>query len=58
MGFHAFKLAKSLWRCLKPRATDPMVIEGDLRSESHMDEDEAYCPNFLVRKQVTVPDLG
>ena len=38
MGFHAFKFAKSLWRCLKPRATDPMVIEGYLRSESHMDE--------------------
>ena len=38
MGFHALTFAMSLWRCLKQRVTDLVVIEGNLISQSYMDE--------------------
>ena len=40
IGFHTLMFARSLgrWRCLKPRTTDPVVIEGHLISQMYMDE--------------------
>ena len=39
MGFHALTFARSLGKCLtKPWATDLVVIEGHMISQSHMDE--------------------
>ena len=40
IGFHTLTFARSLgrWRCLKPRATYPVVIEGHLISNVYMDE--------------------
>ena len=40
IGFHTFKFAMSLgrWRCLKPRATDQVLMEGHLISPVYMDE--------------------
>ena len=40
IGFHTLTFARSLrrWRCLKPRTTDLMVIEGHLISQVYMDE--------------------
>ena len=40
IGFHIFTFVRSLgrWRCLKPRTTDMMVIEGHLISQLYMDE--------------------
>ena len=41
---------------LKARATELVVIEGHLIRQYDMDE--ACCPNFIVRKAVSVPGLG
>ena len=38
MGFHTLTLAWSLGGFKKPRATDPVVKEGILISQSYMDE--------------------
>ena len=40
MGFHTLTFAKSLgrWRCLKPRTTDQVRVEGHLISPVFMDE--------------------
>ena len=40
IGFHTLPFARSLerWRCLKPRTTDLVVIEGHLISQDYMDE--------------------
>ena len=40
MGFHALMFARSLgrWRCLKPRTTALVVIQGHLISQLYMDE--------------------
>ena len=40
MGFHANKSTRSPcpWEMLKPRVTDLVVIEGNLISQSYMDE--------------------
>ena len=40
IGFHTLTFARSLvrWRCLKPRTTDLLVIEGHLISQVYMDE--------------------
>ena len=40
IGFHTLTFARSVgrWRCLKPRSTDLVVIEGHLISQLHMDE--------------------
>ena len=38
IGSHALSFARILGRCLKPRATDLVVIEGHLISQSYMDE--------------------
>ena len=39
-GFHTLTFARSLerWRCLKPRATDQVLIEGHLISPVYMNE--------------------
>ena len=38
MGFHALTFVRSLGRCLKPKAADLVVIEGNLISQPYMDE--------------------
>ena len=40
MGFHALMFARSLgrWRCLSPRTTDQVLIEGHLISPVYMVE--------------------
>ena len=40
IGFHTLTFARSLgrWRCLKPRTTDLVLIEGHLISPVYMDE--------------------
>ena len=40
IDFHTLTFARSLggWRCLKPRTTDLVVIEGQLISPVYMDE--------------------
>ena len=40
IGFHKLTFARTLgrWRCLKPRTTDLVVIEGYLISQVYMDE--------------------
>ena len=40
IGFHTLTFARSLgrWRCLKPRTTDQVLIEGRLISQVYMDE--------------------
>ena len=40
IGFHTLTFIRSLrrWRCLKPRTTDLVVIEGHLISQVYMDE--------------------
>ena len=40
IGFHTLTFARSLgrWRCLKPRTTDLVDIEGHLISQVYMDE--------------------
>ena len=39
IGFHALTFARTLgrWRCLQPRTTDLVVIEGHLISQVYMD---------------------
>ena len=62
IGFHTVTFARSLgsWRCIKPRTTDLMIIEGHLISQSsvHGCDVEVCCPAFLARKPVTVAGLG
>ena len=40
IGFHTLTFARSLsrWRCLKPRTTDLVVIEGHMISQVYIDE--------------------
>ena len=40
IGFHTLTFARSLgrWRCLKPRTTDLVVIEGHMISQVYMEE--------------------
>ena len=40
IGFHTLPFTRSLggWRCLKPKTTDLVVIEGHLISQVYMDE--------------------
>ena len=54
-GFLTLPFAGSLgrWRCLKPRATDLLVIEGHLISQMYMDEvlRSVVLPAFLCENQ-------
>ena len=40
IGFHTLTFVRSLgrWRCLRPRTTDLVVIEGHLISQVYVDE--------------------
>ena len=38
MGFHALTFVRSLRRCIKPKASNLVVIEGNLISQPYMDE--------------------
>ena len=64
-GFHTLTFARSLgrWRCLKPRTTDLVVIEGHLISQVYMDEVLrsvvlSFCAktNDSTRPRMTMPE--
>ena len=46
------------WRCLTPRATDLVLIEGHLIIPVYIDEVLRSVVLLFVRKAVTVPDQG
>ena len=60
IDFHTLTFARSLrrWRCLKPKMTDQMLIEGHLINPVYMDEVLRSLVLLFVRKPVTVPGLG
>ena len=59
-GFHTLTFARSLerWRCLKPRATDQVLIEGHLISPVYMDEvlRSVVLPFCAKTSGTTMPD--
>ena len=65
IGFHTFTFARSLgrWRCFKPRATDLVVIEGNLISQVYMDKVLRYVvlpfcakTSDSTRPRMTMPE--
>ena len=65
IGFHALTFARTLgrWRCLKPRTTDLMVIEGHLISQVYMDDVlrsviQPFCAKTSdsTRPRMTMPE--
>ena len=53
MGFHELTFTRSIERCLNPKATDLVVIEGHFISQSNMDEVLRGCLRFVI---VVFPD--
>ena len=60
-GFHTLTFARSLerWRCLKPRATDQVLIEGHLISPVYMDEvlRSVVLPSCAKTSGTTMPRM-
>ena len=61
VGCHTLTFARTLgrWRCLKPRTTDLMVIEGHLISRVYMDEVlRSRVLHFCAKTSDTVLGIG
>ena len=65
LGFYTLTFARSLgrWRCLKPRPTDLVVIEGHLIGQVYMDEVLRsvvlpFCAktSYSTRPRMTMPE--